>query len=714
MHLIHEFGPRDTVRAGHSSFIPIRKTIMSNVLGIDIGGTFTDLILRRPEGDVVEKVPSTPSNPAQAIVNGLRVLRDRHGIETSEIDLFCHGSTVATNALLEAKLPRAALVMTEGFRDVLEIGDQMRPHLFDLRVQKAPPIVPRERVFEVRERVDRAGVVETPLDDADVSRLIGELKAANVEAVAVCLLFSFHNDEHERALARAIEDAMPGVPVTVSSDVAPQINEYPRASTTAVSAALAPLVANYINEMGTGIEAEGLCAPVYVMQSSGGVMTAEETARNAHRMVLSGPAAGVLAAQRLAEQSPYRNIITFDMGGTSTDICLIDAAKADLERETTFEGRPLLVPQFAIHTIGAGGGSLARVDAAGMLRVGPESSGAMPGPACYGRGGTKPTVTDAHAVLGRIDPDNFLGGDMALDVAAARRAIETEIAGPLGLSIEEAAQGVLDIADATMARGVRVVSVNKGHDPRNFNLVPFGGAGAMHALTVSALVDIGRVVVPQRPGIFSAVGLASSDMKYDVIRMIEKPFDTFDVDGLAAAIAPLDADVIDRLKDKLPAGADMELKRSAQMRYLRQDTKVEVPFPDGEVTSDLMSRLLSDFHEAHMFQFSHNDPEGRVELVSIAIEGFGRMAEPFAAAEEVELASSPANPLGTRQVYFKETGWSEIPVFARASLAPGMSFAGPAIVEEREATIVVTPDVNAHIDTAGNLILDRSTPEEAE
>ncbi|WP_421926757.1 hydantoinase/oxoprolinase family protein [Neoaquamicrobium sediminum] len=680
---------------------------MSTVLGIDIGGTFTDLILMRDDGAVVEKVPSTPSNPAQAIVDGLRVLKDRHGVDLATLDLFCHGSTVATNALLENKLPATALVVTRGFRDVLEIGSMMRPSLFDLKVQKPQPIVARELVFEVEERIGRTGEIDIALTQAAIDGVIEALRAAGVRSVAICLLFSFRNDAHERALAEAIRAALPDVSVTVSADVAPEINEYPRASTTAISAALEPLVARYIDEMSCGVIAEGLAAPVYVMQSSGGVMTAEETAVNAHRMILSGPAAGVLAAQRLAESTPYSDMITFDMGGTSTDICLIKDARADLERESMFEGRPLRVPQFAIHTIGAGGGSIARVDAAGMLKVGPESSGAMPGPVCYGRGGTQPTVTDAHAILGRIDPANFLGGEMKLDVDAARRAVEERIASPLCLSVEAAAQGILDIADAAMARGVRVVSVNKGHDPRDFALMPFGGAGAMHALTVGALVEVGRVVVPQRAGIFSAVGLASSDVKYDFIRIVEKPLDTMPAEEFRAIYEPLDRQAVERLNDKMPAGASIDLIRTAQLRYMRQDNKVEIELPCDEITSHVLEKLATDFHEAHHFQFGHNNPEGRIELVSLSLEAFGRMGH--ARAEQIgALSDSVATrPRTTRRVYFKETGWADVGVYDRRDLQPGSSITGPAVIEEREATIIVTPAVSGRVDAGGNIILER-------
>lgn len=688
-------------------------TEMSTVLGIDIGGTFTDLILMRDDGAVVEKVPSTPSNPAQAIVDGLRMLKERHGVDLAALDLFCHGSTVATNALLENKLPTTALVVTRGFRDVLEIGSMMRPSLFDLKAQKPQPVVPRQLVFEVEERIGRVGEVDIPLTQAAIDGLIEKLRTASVRSVAICLLFSFRNDKHERLLAQAIRAALPDVSVTISADVAPEINEYPRASTTAISAALEPLVARYIDEMTRGVISEGLTAPVYVMQSSGGVMTAEETAVNAHRMILSGPAAGVLAAQRLAESTPYADMITFDMGGTSTDICLIKEGRADLERESMFEGRPLRVPQFAIHTIGAGGGSIARVDAAGMLKVGPESSGAMPGPVCYGRGGTQPTVTDAHAVLGRIDPGNFLGGEMKLDVEAARFAIEERIANPLGLTVEEAAQGILDIADAAMARGVRVVSVNKGHDPRDFALMPFGGAGAMHALTVGALVEVGRVVVPQRSGVFSAVGLASSDVKYDFIRVVEKPLDTMPPEEFQAIYEPLDRQAVERLNDKMPAGASIDLIRIAQLRYMRQDNKVEIELPSGEITVGTLEKLAAEFHEAHYFQFGHNNPEGRIELVSLSLEAFGRMgharSEPIGASPDAFVAEARS----TRRVYFKETGWTDVGVYDRRDLKPGASLMGPAVVEEREATIIVTPNVSGRVDAGGNIILERMQAEAA-
>jgi N-methylhydantoinase A len=684
---------------------------MSMVLGIDIGGTFTDIVLLPDDGTapIIEKVPSTPKNPAEGVINGLRLLQSEHGVDLADIRLFSHGSTVATNALLEFKLPRTALIVTKGFRDVLEIGSMMRDSLFDLRVPKVKPLVPREMVFEAEERLDREGKVVTALTDAEIERLVAEIRAAKVEACGISLLFSFYNADHERRIADALRAALPEVSVAISAEVAPEIKEYSRTSTVAVSSALQPLVARYMASMESGIAAEGLVSPFFVMQSSGGVMSAREASQHAHRMVLSGPAAGVLAAQRVAETTPYRNQITFDMGGTSTDICLIHDARARIDRESLFEGRPLRVPQFAIHTIGAGGGSLARIDDAGLLRVGPESAGALPGPVCYGRGGTRPTVTDAQVVLGRIHPDRFLGGGMRLDVEGARAAVRQHIAEPLGLTLEEAAIGILDIADAAMARGVRVVSVNKGYDPRDFALVPFGGAGPMHALSVGGLVDAGAVVIPPRPGTFSAVGLASSDVKYDFVRAVEQPFDRFDAAGFEALFQPLLDAAERRFAEEAATLPSVEHVRLARFRYAWQDNEVELLLGDEAIDAARFAGIADAFHRQHEFSFGHNDPAGRIELIGVGLEAYGRLPRLDAGGAAAEPVPRDAAPATTRPIYFRETGWSEVPVYERASLRPGDRLAGPAIVEEREATTIVTPGAAAHVDAAMNLVLTSGT-----
>lgn len=682
---------------------------MTARLGIDVGGTFTDVVVFDEDGSAtVEKVPSTPHDASIGILDGIETIKRTRGVDVEKLSVFAHGSTVATNALLESKLPRTALIVTRGFRDVLEIGTQLRRDLFDLKAQTPKPYVPRELVFEVTERVDRLGGVVVELDDHAVEEVVAQVRDAGVDAVAVSLLFSFRNEAHERKIADALRAALPEVSIAVSSDVAPEIKEYPRACTTAVSAALQPLVATYMAGILSGLDGVGVTAPMFVMQSNGGTMTAEEASENAHRMVLSGPAAGVLAASQVAREPKYANQITFDMGGTSTDIALIHEGRAAVERETSFGGRPLLVPQFAIHTIGSGGGSIARVDEAGSLRVGPESAGANPGPACYGRGGTQPTTTDAQVVLGRIDPKRFLGGEMELDVDAARRAIEEHVATPLGMDVAEAAAGILDVADAIMARGARVVSVNRGHDPRDFLLLPFGGAGPMHALNVGAMVDVGGVLVPRNPGTFSAVGLAESDVKYDFFTLVDLGLDDVKPSGIEAIIAGL----IDAASERLNrAGAgEQHYLRIARFRYAWQDNDVEVVIGENPVDDATLATAVAAFHEQHLFEFGHADPTEKVELVSIGVEARGLLKRP--PAEELpEPVDTVATPDATRPVYFRETGWHETPVFQRENLQPGATFAGPAIVEEREATTVVIPGSVGRVDRDGNLLLTYTSKE---
>ncbi|HIY64955.1 MAG TPA: hydantoinase/oxoprolinase family protein [Candidatus Agrococcus pullicola] len=676
---------------------------MASRLGIDVGGTFTDVVVLDEHGNAaVEKVPSTPQDASIGILHGIETVKRTRGVDVAGLDVFAHGSTVATNALLESKLPRTALIVTRGFRDVLEIGTQLRADLFDLRAQKADAYVPRDLVFEVDERVDRLGTVITELTDASLDAAVEAVRQAEAEAVAVSLLFSFRNPKHEQRIAEQLRAAMPDLSIAISSDVAPEIKEYPRASTTAVSAALQPLVSRYMRGILDGLDDVGVTAPTFVMQSNGGTMSADEAGQNAHRMVLSGPAAGVLAATRVAEGLEPGNLITFDMGGTSTDIALVHEGRASVERETQFEGRPLLVPQFAIHTIGSGGGSIARVDEAGMLRVGPESAGADPGPACYGRGGAEPTTTDAQLVLGRIDPTRFLGGEMELDVEAAVRVIEEKVAKPLGMETAEAAAGILDVADAVMARGARVVSVNRGHDPRDFMLLAFGGAGAMHALSVGAIVDVGGVLVPPNPGTFSAVGLAGSDVKYDFFTLVDD-----DVANLAPAdIEAVVADLIDTATARLEhAGAEQHaFHRVARFRYAWQDNDVEIVVGEQAIDEAVLERAVDAFHEKHLFEFGHSDPEERVELVSVGVEALGQLSRVAMAAAADETPHAP-DPDSTRPVYFRELGWHETGVYEREHLRAGAAFAGPAIIEEREATTVVTPDAEARVDAKGNIIL---------
>ncbi len=446
-----------------------------------------------------------------------------------------------------------------------------------------------------------------------------------------------------------------------------------------------------------------MTAPFFVMQSSGGVMSAAEAAVNPHRMILSGPAAGVIAAARLAAVEEYRNQITFDMGGTSTDICLIAEGRPRLERESFFDGRPVKVPQVDIHTIGAGGGSLAYVDAGGLLRVGPESAGAQPGPACYGRGGTRPTTTDAQLALGRIDPASFLGGEMALDVEAARAAIQQHVATPLGLDVDAAAAGILDIADAVMARGVRVVSVNRGYDPRDFALLAYGGAGAMHALSVGKLVDVPRVLVPLHPGAFSAFGLVNAELRHDVVRPVERPLAELTVAAIEERYLPLVAEARERLAALHGLARDVRVHRMARLRYTWQDNAVELTFDDATLDEAGLATLVERFHVEHDREFGHSNPADAVELVAVGVAALGDLPRP--PLEQLAETPGTPEPRATRRVFFRETGWVDAPVYERGSLQPGQRANGPAIVEEREATTVVIPGVELSVDRWSNLVL---------
>jgi len=680
---------------------------MSRLLGIDVGGTFTDVIFfdERSGAVLTEKVPSTPDDPSRGVIEGIVKLRDAHGIDVGDLTLFAHGSTVATNALLEFKLPVTALLVTRGFRDVLEIGDQMRPNMFDLTIRKPRPAVPRELVIEVHERIDRNGEVVEALTQEEIDRVCELVERSGVEACGISFIFSFQNGAHERRLATALRERLPHLFIATSSEVCPEIKEYPRASTTAISASLQPLVARYVGGIEAGLERESVGGSFFVMQSSGGVMSAAETARNAHRMILSGPAAGVIAASRLAALGDYPNQITFDMGGTSTDICLIHDGRPRSTAETSIDGRPIKVPQIDIHTIGSGGGSIARVDSAGLLHVGPQSAGARPGPACYGFGGREATVTDAHLVLGRIDPDHFLGGEMALDLDAARDVIEANVAEPLGCSVEEAAAGILEVGDAVMARGIRVVSVNRGYDPREFALVAFGGAGALHALSAGHLVDISTVVIPPATGAFSAYGLVNADVRHDLSRSVETPLAQLTPEQLEQQFVALISDARERISALEHSALEETFVRTMRLRYTWQDNTVHVIVGPEPLDAASLAATVARFHAQHDKEFGHSSESDPVEVVTVGVEAYGSLPRPSVERTALNGAPPAVAPRARRRVYFPGRGWLDTDVYVRASLAPGTRLEGPAVIEEREATALLTPGASLAVDAYGNVVL---------
>jgi len=664
------------------------------LVGVDTGGTFTDFVLVENGTVRVHKVLSTPDDPARAILQGLEELGAGEGLAA-----VVHGSTVATNAVLERKGVPTGLVTTAGFRDVLEIGRQTRPALYDLRVEREPPLVPRERRFEVVERLDERGGVLTPLDPESVAAAVAALQDAGVTSVAVCLLFSFANPTHEAAVAEAVRAA--GMHVSASHEVLPEFREYERTSTVVLNAYVAPLMDRYLrrleDELPRGV-------PLRIMQSNGGSISAATARREAARTLLSGPAAGVVGAAYVASASGFEQTITFDMGGTSTDVALIDGAITETT-DGKIGGYPSKLPMIDIHTVGAGGGSIAWFDTGGALRVGPVSAGADPGPAAYGRGGEAPTVTDANVVLGRLIPEGFLGGGMALDVDAARRALGT-VAERLGTSPEAAALGVIRVANANMEAAIRVISVARGHDPRRFTLVAFGGAGPLHACELAANLRIPRVLVPSTPGVLSALGMLAADVVKDYVRTVMVP-----ATGAAEVVDPVLAELTDQGRaDLLAEGLPDEritIERMLDLRYVGQSYELVVPY-EGDMTT-----AVAAFHAAHERRFGYSDPGEPVEVVNCRVKARGLAERPNLPRREVD-PNARVEPVMHRPVVFAGADGPETretPIYDRAALVPGARLRGPAVVTQYDTTTVVPPGWGGWVDAVGNLILE-PTPEE--
>ena len=667
---------------------------------MDVGGTFTDFLLWEDGRLSVYKLPSTPDDPARAVLAGL----DGAGWTPEEV---VHGSTVATNAVLERKGARTALITTKGFRDILAIGRQTRPKLYDLEPRRPPPLVPDELRLEADERLDHRGRVLRDLSPGAVETLLDRLAVLGVESLAVCFLFSFLNPKHERLVRDAARRR--GLPCSASFEVLPEYREYERTSTTVLNAYLAPVVERYLSRLADGLKQRGT-ARLRVMQSIGGSAGAKAAGSLAVRTVLSGPAGGVAGAFRLAREASGRGfdrIITLDMGGTSADVCLCDGA-IPFTAESTIDGLPLRIPTVDVHTVGAGGGSIARIDAGGALRVGPESAGADPGPACYGRGG-QPTVTDAHLVLGRLLPDRFLGGRMSLSVAAARSALRP-IARQYGGDVQRAAAAIVRVANASMERALRVSSVERGHDPRRFTLVAFGGAGPLHACELAAALGIPRVLVPPFPGVLSAFGMAAAPPSRDEVQALLTPVPPEDPGGgfarrLERAFRRLEA----RARRALAAEGHerrVRVRRSLDLRYAGQSYELTVPIASSPQGCD-PRRMLAAFHRAHRRRYSHAAPARAVELVAVRV----RAEAPGAPVRLTRLAQGDGEPrparLERREVWFgrPRATWA----YDRAALRAGDRLRGPALVLQLDATTALPPGWQGTVDSVGNLVLGRES-----
>jgi N-methylhydantoinase A len=671
-------------------------------VGVDVGGTFTDVVTVADGRLQVAKTPSTPESPDEGVVDGLEAAAG-DGLALDAVSYLGHGTTVATNAVLEGTWADTGLVTTEGFRDAVAIGRQDRPDLYDLHAEKPDPVVPRDRRHEVPGRLDERGEVVRELDEDAVAAVAAELAAQDVDAVAVSLLFAFENDAHERRVVEVLRDHL-DVPVSRSSSVLPEMREYERTLATALNAGLVPVMADYLGRLDDAVADLAVPAPLRVMQSSGGTMVAEAARDRPVGTLLSGPAAGVAGAAYVAGRAGHDDVVTMDMGGTSCDVSLVTDGEPTVTTETEVGDYPVAVPAVDVHTVGAGGGSIAWLDAGGALRVGPRSAGADPGPVCYGRGGTEPTTTDAHLLLGRLDPDNLLSGDLEADVDAVERALAERVADPLGQDVETAARGVLEVANASMERALRVVSVERGHDPRRFALVAFGGAGPLHAAALADALDIPRVVVPRTAGVLSALGLLVSDVVYDYGRTRVRRLDEVAPADLRATFAELADRGCDRLADEGFPESRRAVECSVDLRYAGQSFDLPVEVPDGDLDEDALASLADRFHERHRERYGHADPDEPVELVTVRLRARG-LVDPPELSAPLEDGSVEGAVRETRPVGFDD-GVHDTRVYDRTRLPAGASFDGPAVVEGPESTVLVHPGQAAEVDTDGNVVLE--------
>ena len=690
-------------------------------IGIDIGGTFTDAALVDGETGAIRvvKVLTTPEDPAQGFMAALERGLAECQATGRDVAAVVHATTVATNAIIEGKTARVGMLVTRGFRDILEIGRQIRSRLYDVHLQKPAPLVPRRFSLEVTERLDHEGRVLQPLDLDEVRQAARRLRQEGVEAVVVCLLHSYLNPAHERAVAEIVRTELPDVFLSVSSDVCPEYREYLRASTTAVNAAVMPIVSRYVDALESRLHALGAVAPFYVMQSNGGVMTSSSAKARPVYMVESGPAAGVIAAGAIAAPYGYKNVMSFDMGGTTAKVGLIQDGQLRLSTEIEVgaqsvtplgEGRgggyPIRTPVIDLVEVGAGGGSEAWIDAGGALRVGPRSAGARPGPACYGRGGTTPTITDANLVLGRLNPAFFLGGEMALDAGAARKAIADRVAAPLALDPIAAAAGIVEIANAHMIGAMRLVSVQRGYDPRQFVLVAFGGAGPLHANALARELGIPAVLVPPNPGIASAVGMLMTDLRHEFVTTRRVRLDALTPEALESLFADFLVEGSARLdRDGVPA-SDRQMLRSVDLRYHGQSFELSIAVPAGSLTVADVERLRAEFDAAHERAYGYAAPEDAVELVNVRLAAIGVTPRPRRAPLPPGGRDAAKALKGTREVWFAEIGgWRNTNVLDRAKLLSGNVIGGPAIVEEHDASTLVHPGWEATVDQHGNLVV---------
>ena len=682
-------------------------------MGVDIGGTFTDGVVIDDAGVIHPfKELSTPQDPSVGLYNVIRKAATHFGRNLEdflgELDFFAHGTTVATNTILTGTGAVTGLILTAGFRDTLEMRRAHKENIWDLYLPVPPPLVPRWLRRGVSERVDYKGEVLLELAEEEVREACALFRAEGVQAVAVCTLFSFLNDTHERRIRQIVEQELPGVFVSISSEVLPQIREYERLSTTVANAYVGPKLTVYLSNLERKLKGDGLCRAFYITASNGGVMTAETAIRHASATLLSGPAAGAVGAVFFASLLEQKNLILIDMGGTSCDVTLVSQGRVTLSTEGEIAGYRVAKPMIDIHTIGAGGGSIAWIDGGGMLKVGPASAGSDPGPACYELGGEKPTVTDANLLLGYLNKDYFLGGEMRVSEDQARAAMAQHIAAPLGLSGVEAAAGVFRIINQSMADATKVVSVQRGHDPREYALISAGGACSLHACRIAEEVGCRTVIVPKAASVFCALGMLESDIRLDHVRTFNAPVPGVDLAQLNEVIRQVEARALAEL---LPEGVQRgraRLLRRLDVRYVGQHHEVTIDIPHGQALSEgHLPGIAESFHRAHERLYTYSTPETPLEIMNLRVTAVGAVDKAGLTRKGLSGRDAGKARKGERKAWFEEcSGFQSVPVYDRDRLAPGNRLQGPAIVEERITTVVVHPNWSLRVDEYENLVLE--------
>lgn len=676
-------------------------------IGVDIGGTFTDLqIFDARNGRIVaHKLPTTPEDPSIALVEGIKTAGERYGFTLPDVGYLMHGTTIATNAVLERKLPAGALVTTAGFEDVLEIGRHYRRDVYSIHPQPVPALIPRNRRFGFHERMRFDGIAELAPTETDVDAVIARLAAADIETVAIALLHAYANPDHEQRLADRIRKVLPRLDVSLSSVISPEIREYERTSTTVLNALLQPVVRAYIERLEARMRAEAFAPHLLIVQSNGGVCTPATAAAEPARLLLSGPSGGAMAALELARRLNEPNLVAVDMGGTSFDVSVVRDSRLEIVTLSEIDRLPVRLPMIEIRTIGAGGGSIARVNETRQMTVGPESAGARPGPVCYGRGGSEPTVTDANLALGRLDAATFLGGAMALDRSAALTAIAARAGEPLGLDTDAAAAGILRLTNTNLAAAIRVSLFEKGLDPRDFTMLSFGGAGSVHACAVADELGIRRIVFPVDASTFSARGILMADIEHAFGRSGVRPFDDIAIGWARSCFESLKAEGTARLEADGIMPADRQFELSADLRYRGQAFELTVPWGEVPIDEGGIGEICSRFHTQHAQRFSYANPADTVELVTLRLVAIGRMARPQVSAGEP--LSADSSVAGRRRVYV-DGQWQDVAAWRRDAIGSSHEICGPAIVEEDYTAIYVAPGWSLTLGRDGHLVAVRS------